>query len=529
MKKQQIRAVLVRVACLTALVVIWAAWLPLNEASAQIFGGRLKLRKNQPQQTVTTTETTLTTSDEPSTTGAPKLTPAQAKADEVWTSSLALQTANWGAPLVTMYDMRYHNAFSPKSKAPPNAIWRMEDISTPKLSKEAGYVTPNVNTVYGFGFMDLRQEPIILSVPDSKGLYYMVEIVDMYTNAFAYAGGKATGYQGGKFALTAPGWKGKLPDGVKRINCPTPWVLLQPRVHLYSDGKADLPRARKVIGEITTTGLSKFMGGDSPQAPAYSYTAPKLINPNLPASALDFQDPLQFWELLSEAMNENPPPKAQIADLLPSFKPLGIELGKKWDRSKLDPQVLAVMAKAAKEIGPLLSDLPFGTVYQGAFIPAPTIGNSRTDFRTRAVIARIGLTANTPFEAVYWMYTLDKNGGAMTGAKRYTMTFKEGLGYIPPGFWSLTIYDAKNNYTIPNPLNRYMLGSDTPDIKKNADGSFTLYIQKDNPGSDKEANWLPCGDGPFYLIPRSYAPTEGTVNILSDVTSWPVPAVVPVK
>ena len=405
----------------------------------------------------------------------------------------------------------------------------MENISTPELSKEAGYVTPNVNTVYGFGFMDLGPEPVILSLPDSDGLYYVVEIVDMYTNAFAYAGGKATGYKGGKFALVGPNWKGQLPDGVTRIDCPTRWVLLQPRVHLYRDGKADLDGAKKVMNAITTTGLAEFSGQTPLKTPSYDYPAPQQTDPNLPVSALDFKDPLQFWELLSIAMNENPLPESQITALLPSFKPLGIELGKKWDRSKVSPPVLAVMAKAGSDIGPMLSHLPFGSNYQGAFIPAPTIGDSQTDYRTRAVIARIGLTANTPFEAVYWMYTVDGEGQPLTGAKRYTMTFKEGLPYIPPGFWSLTMYDAENNCTIPNPLNRYMLGSDTPDMKKNADGSFTIYIQKDSPGKDKEANWLPAPPGPFYLIPRAYAPAQATINILSDVTSWPVPAVVPVK
>ena len=167
------------------------------------------------------------------------LTAAQSQAEDAWTYSLALQTANWGAPLVTMYDMRYLDAIGPARKASPNAIWRMENTSTPALSKESGYVTPNVNVVYGFGFLDLGPEPVILSVPDSKGLYYVVEIVDMYTNAFAYAGGKMTGYAGGKFALVGPGWKGQLPKGVRRIDCPTRWVLLQPRAHLYHDGKQD--------------------------------------------------------------------------------------------------------------------------------------------------------------------------------------------------------------------------------------------------------------------------------------------------
>lgn len=457
------------------------------------------------------------------------LTPEQTKALDEWTYSLALQTANWGGPLVTMYCLRYNDALGLKPKAKANTIWRMENISTPELSKEAGYVTPNVNVVYGFGFMDLGAEPIILSVPDSKGLFYVVEIVDMYSNAFAYAAGKATGYKGGKFALVGPGWKGQLPAGVKRIDCPTRWVLLQPRVHLYRDGKADLPTARKVLNEITTKGLAEFQGKAPMKAATYDYPEPQLADPNLPGSALDFKDPLQFWELFSTAMNENPPPKDQIAALLPSFKPLGIELGKKWDRSKVPPPVLAVMAKAAKDIGPMLADLPFGTNYQGAFIPAPTIGNSQTDYRTRAVIARIGLTANTPFEAIYWMYTVDSDGQPLSGTKKYTMTFKEGIPYIPPGFWSLTMYDATNNYTIPNPLNRYMLGSDTPEMKKNTDGSFTIYIQNGSPGKDKEANWLPAPPGPFYLIPRAYAPAEKAIKILSDVNSWPVPAVIAVK
>ena len=135
----------------------------------------------------------------------------RAKALDAYSEALAVAAASWGSPLVTMYCLRYNDLVGPHPKAAVNAIWRMEDISTPALSQEAGYVTPNVNTLYGFGFLDLTAEPVILSVPDSHGRYYMVEIVDFWTNAFAYAGGVATGYKGGKFALVRPGWKGKLP------------------------------------------------------------------------------------------------------------------------------------------------------------------------------------------------------------------------------------------------------------------------------------------------------------------------------
>ena len=174
-----------------------------------------------------------------------KYTPEQAKALEDWTYAVALDAANWGSPAVIMYNLRANDAVGPKPKAAPNSIWRMEDISTPQLSVEAGYVTPNVNVIYGFGFLDLGPEPIILTVPDSKGRYYLVEIVDMYSNAFAYAGGLETGYKGGKFALVGPGFKGTLPAGVQRIDCPTRWTLIQPRVHVINP--ADLPAAQKVM------------------------------------------------------------------------------------------------------------------------------------------------------------------------------------------------------------------------------------------------------------------------------------------
>ena len=450
---------------------------------------------------------------------------APVEADDAWTYSLALQAATWGGPLVTMYAFRDHVALGPSAKAPPNTLWRMENISTPALSKVAGYVTPNVNVIYGFGFMDLRQEPIILEAPNSEGRYYMIEILDMWTNAFAYIGGKSTGYKGGKFLLAGPGWKGTVPDGIERINCPTPWILVQPRVHVYSGGEIDLDGAKNVLQAIKPTPFAKYMGRPGPMAPSYEFIVPKVINPALPVSVMEYKDPLQFWELFAAALKENPPPKDQVTALLPLFKPLGIEYGKHWDRTKLSPAVLDAMKRAASEIGEMLSHLSIGTFVKGASIPPPTIGKFGTDYRTRAIIARVGLTANQPAEAVYWMYTQDKQGAALTGENKYTMTFKEGIPFEKPGFWSITLYDASNNYTVSNPINRYMLGSDTSDLKKNADGSFTIYIQKTSPGKDKESNWLPAPLGPFYLIPRSYPPTRDVVHLLEDFKAWPIPFV----
>jgi hypothetical protein len=285
-----------------------------------------------------------------------------------------------------------------------------------------------------------------------------------------------------------------------------------------------------VLGAIEPVGLAQYTGKPPLAASKYDYPAPRFANPDLPVSALAFEDPLQFWDLLSVAMIENPPPQDQITALLPMFKPLGLEFGKPWDRTKVSPIVLAAMSQAAQDIAPILAQLPFGSIVSNAFIPPPTIGNFGTDYATRAFIARNGLTANTPFEAIYWGNVLDSEGKFLRGGNKYTITFKEGIPFIPPGFWSITLYDTANNYTVPNPIDRYMVGSDMPDLKKNPDGSFTIYVQSDSPGADKESNWLPSAPtGQFYLIPRAYAPTQQAIDILSNPKSWPVPAVVPVK
>src|SRR6202453_2956815 len=138
---------------------------------------------------------------------------ADIRGGEAWLSSLVLQAATYAAPIVAMYNLRETTSVGPRAKVPPNEIWRIENVANPTIAEQAGSVTPNVNVIYGFGFMDLEQQPIIVSAPDSQGRYYLAEICDMWTNAFAYIGGVATGYRGGTFALVGPGWRGELSPG----------------------------------------------------------------------------------------------------------------------------------------------------------------------------------------------------------------------------------------------------------------------------------------------------------------------------
>jgi hypothetical protein len=446
-------------------------------------------------------------------------TPAQA-----WVNSLALQAATFGAPIVAMYNLRSTVSFGANPAARPNEIWRLENIATPAIAQQLGYVTPNVDVIYGFGFMDLAQQPIILTVPNSHGRYYMVQIVDMWTNAFAYVGGTATGYKGGTYALVAPGWHGSLPAHVKRINASTRWVELQPRV--YVKDTTDLAAARIVLDGIRVEGLAQYEGQPEPKALAYRYPEPK-INPGAASSMMQFTDPMQFWEILSAAMNENPPPKREIETTLPQYGYLGITLGKQWMPASVSPAVREQMARAASDIGPMLSATAsfIGNVANGWVIPPPNIGSYGGDYVTRAVVAVIGLTSNTPSEAIYYQAYQDANGQPLTGGKRYAITFRPPMPYLAvesPGFWSMTMYDAKTSYTVPNAVNRYALGS-KDSLRQNTDGSFTIYVQHDSPSSDKASNWLPSPGASFYLTLRVYAPNPSLTNALGDFATFQGP------
>lgn len=441
-----------------------------------------------------------------------------------WGGSLAIQAGTYAAPLVAMYNLRSTVCFGPKAKAPPGTIWKFEDIATPKLAAESGYVSPNVNVVYGFGFADLGQEPTILTAPDSGGRYYMIEVCDMWTHAFAYPAGGPSGYKGGTFAFVGPGWKGDLPAGVTRIDCPTRWIEFQPRVHVKNE--ADLPGALAVLRAINLQGLAAFTGAPAPKAPAYAYEAPKM-NPKVATSMMQFDDPMQFWSIFAAALNENPPPQNEIETVLPQFKYLGVELGKPFDPTGVNPVYLGVMKKVAEEIGAtVIRSMPLvGKLKDGWVIPPANTGNAGPDYMSRCVVAIFGLTANTPIQAIYYPATVDGKGDPLTGAKRYAMTFSGAMAFaqpVPPGFWSLTMYDAVTRYSAENPINRYSLGSDD-DLKRNADGSFTLTLQHDDPGPDGQANWLPAPAGPFYLILRNYAPVPEVAEALTNLDTFKGP------
>ena len=358
--------------------------------------------------------------------------------------TLAAQAATYAAPIVAMYNLRSTVAVGPDAKAPPGEFWRFMEIASPKIAAETGYVSPNVNVIYGFGFADLGWQPHILTAPNSNGRYYLIELVDMWTNAFFYPAGAKNGYKGGKFALVGPGWTGTLPDGVTRVDCPTRWLELQPRVFVRDT--ADLPGARDVMNAIKLEPLSAYSGTAAPPRPTYDYAVPR-VNPKVASSQMQFDDPLQFWSIFLDAMNENPPPKAQITEVLRQYRWLGIEFGKPWDPKNVRPVYLEAMKKASAAMGPMMSVAAgplYGTFRGGWGVGPVDMGNAGADYLTRAGLAVLGLTGNATNEAIYYSGYTDTAGKFLTGQRRYAITWKPGALYtdiVPPGFWSVTMYD----------------------------------------------------------------------------------------
>lgn len=242
---------------------------------------------------------------------------------------------------------------------------------------------------------------------------------------------------------------------------------------------------------------------------------------------MQFLDPLQFWGIFAAAMNENPPQCNEIAAVLPQFKYLGIEFGQPWKREIVNPNILEEMKSAAKQIAPMMMPLLpiLGVTANGWNAPPANLGMPGADYPERAVVAVFGLTSNTPREAIYYISVTAGRGQKLTGTRRYTLTFKQPMRCIQavaPGFWSITAYDSATGYTTPNPIDRYALGSDDQ-LKRNADGSFTLYVNHDSPGANREGNWLPVPSGVFYLIIRVYAPAPETVAELNNPATFEGP------
>jgi hypothetical protein len=431
----------------------------------------------------------------------------------------------YGFPMVMNYGIMYAyfvDRNSGQFKAPFNQIFNDPRVYTPK---DTAVITPNSDTPYSFVGMDLRAEPLVLCVPKvEKSRYYVVQLIDMYTFNYGYIGSRATGNDAGCFMVAGPDWKGAAPAGIKKVfQSGSQFSLAGIRTQLF--GPSDMPNVVKVQSGYKVQTLSAFL--HQPEPPA----APTIDFP--PFTKDDMKTP--FPKFLNFVLQFCPPVPEETA-LRAKFATVGIEAGKPFDLSKLSDAEKADEALGVKEgydaivkqkedigkningwlVGSILGDRAF---FNGNWL-------------LRAAGALAGIYGNSAIEAVYPLAKSGSDGNPLDGSKHnYTLTF--AAGQYPPvnAFWSVTMYDGKTQLLIENPIHRYLINSPMlPTMKKNKDGSFTMYIQKDAPSADKKSNWLPAPDGPIYLVMRLYWPKETPPSILppGDGT-WNPPTIVVTK
>lgn len=366
-------------------------------------------------------------------------------------------------------------------------------------------VLPNVDTTYTVGKLDLRAEPIVIRVPALAGRYYVLQFMDAYTNVIGYIGTRTTGTAAGDYAIVGPGWKGTLPPGVHRIDSPTADVLMLGRTLVR--GPEDLPDVRAILGTFASAPLSTIAAGGTPSPSVVLDSQPVRTPPVVPTG-------LAFLDALGERLAADPPPAAD-APLLRRLEEFGIGSGLKTSAAPLGATVRAGLLRGLRAGPARVTALAERLArrlrrrHHGWELPPARTGRPGTDYDLRAVVAKVGLWANTPAEAVYPIADTDSAGRALSGAHRYRLRFPAGR--LPPAraFWSLTMYDGAY-HLVANRLERYALG-DRSGLVRDRDGGVTIYLQH-APPRGHEANWLPAPAGRFVLSLRLYWPRPSVLS-----------------
>jgi hypothetical protein len=368
-------------------------------------------------------------------------------------------------------------------------------------------IRPNADTLYSSAWLDLTQEPILIRVPDSGGRFYLLQFMDAWTETFADPGKRTTGTAEAWFAIVGPKWTGKLPEHVTRFDAATNIVWLLGRTQ--TNGAADYANVRAFQQGMRMMPLSLYPDGAQKLGSALAFgTASGGMTPPNRVKAMDSA---VFFAAFATALKANPPHAAD-APTVRELARLGIVPGQDFDvsqlsadqRQALDEGARAASARVERLITAAASNKPGWGAFNGA------VGRYGANYMARAAIARFGIGANPPEDAVYLNSSADGAGQPLDGSMRYRLHFdKSGL---PPvrAFWSITAYD-QDGYFIANPISRYALG-DRDQLRFNPDGSLDLYFQSRNPGPDRESNWLPAADGAFNLTIRLYWPEQVILN-----------------
>jgi hypothetical protein len=431
---------------------------------------------------------------------------AQSSVSPTEARAIAKEAYIYGFPMVDSYRIQYDyftDAKNPEFKAPWNHIANIPRVTTPA---DTTAQTPNADTPYSWLGLDLRAEPIVLTMPViPKERYFTVQLIDAYTFNFDYIGSRVTGNDGGSFLIAGPNWNGTVPAGItKVIRADTDFIFAFYRVQLFNPN--DLDNVKKVQAGFKVQTLSSFTG--TPAATA------QPVNFIKPISREDQKTSLQFFNILNFILQYCPTDPSET-DLMARFAKIGVGAGKTIDINALSPEIRSAMKQGMAD-GWADFNSVFAQFNQGKVQSGDVFGTRaylKNNYSYRMAAAVLGIYGNSKEEAMYPLYGVDSTGQKLTGANKYTLHF--AAGQLPPvnAFWSLTMYKMPESLLVANPINRYLINSPMlPDLKKDADGGLTIYVQHNSPGKDKVANWLPAPTGPFMMYLRLYWPKQAALD-----------------
>ena len=433
------------------------------------------------------------------------------KAEELPAYVHGMEAYAFGFPLVIMdVTRRVLTAAGTSSqyKAPINQFARIRTLVDPDFKD---VVRISYNSLWSHAFVDLDEEPIVYSQPDTKGRFIVMQALNMWTDDFASSGSRATGTEAGSFLIAGPSWDGTPPPNVKatfRSTTRYAWILVQISV----DGPREYAEVNALQDGLQLTPLSAW---------GQPYTPPDdvSVDPTVDTTASPF-DQLRlmrgrtFFERLATLMVDNPP-YPDDAPMLKKLKAIGVEPGKDFDADDLDPKHAEALDRAAKAVFGLLETAPYDMKTVNGWLLPMTLGRYGTDYNTRAFVAFVGLGALPAEDCVYPSAFVDEDGKQLEGENEYVIHFEKDRTFPShSGVWSISAY--RENFYVRNAIERYAITSRMP-LKYNPDGSLDVYIQARSPGADKEVNWLPCPpSGPFNLSARIYYPKDEVLDGRTD-------------
>jgi hypothetical protein len=428
----------------------------------------------------------------------------------------------YGLPIVMNYASIYELFTDRTSSQYKGATGTVNSMARVFTYEDTAVITPNSDTPYSMLNMDLRAEPTVISVPAVPlPRYYSVQLTDGNTFNYGYIGTRSTGSEVGDYMVVGPDWKGGTPASIKGVYySSTQFSVAIFRTQLFNP--EDMPNVVAIQAGYKAQPLSEYLGQSAPPA------APVV---NFPRADADIAKH-SFFDLLNFAL-QFAPAGPEETGIRMKLARIGVGPGKQFTTHDLSlvhkAAILLGMKRGSDAVDKYIANagVLINGWHVGSFFGARTYYNG--DWLQRAAAARAGIYGNNAVEAMYPMCRTTPDGKPLDGSKyKYTLTFASGE--LPPvnAFWSVTMYDGKTQFLIKNPIDRYLINSPMlPGMKLNADGSLTLCIQKDSPGADQEANWLPAPDGPIYLVMRLYWPKEEPPSILPPGKgTWQPPALV---